>query len=508
MSLYRLLRSNKESGPYSLNDLVTLGLKPYDLIWVDGRSAAWRYPSEILELKEYAPVVEEQPFDRFFKKPSAKEVIREEQPAKEKVIPVQKSINESLVHREPVKKTADDAPTPSFESKSKKPVFVSMPETNGFTPYKNPYDDEKYEQYLPKPEAQAVKQTPPSIESKSYSPINIQESDNSKLETKYTQSLDDIKEMYINTLVQRKTKNRRKEIFKKYIRPAIAPVALLTIGVVIGYMITSRKKAFKASHAITTVVPSEVQTVPQQKNEEQIPADKNDQQQPEEQQNNLISPLDDKNDNPIISQEKKPVKIKQESSSQKQNNTVASVEKNTLRNTSRTNQNTSSVSSNETAFVPKRDVEVDPQTGERKSVTRNTSDITSVESNRKSNSDLINKKNNNNQGPVFLEENSKDIHKLVSVKSNDYMRGAFGGIKGLKLTVYNNSNYLLDEVKVELQIMKPSEQPLRTDVITFKNVAANGAITVKVPDSQRGIRVDYRITNIESKQWQKNTAGL
>src|SRR5215471_11715445 len=77
MPSYRLLRSNKESGPYSLNDLVTMGLKPYDLIWVDGRSAAWRYPSEIPELKEYAPAIEEQPYDRFYKKSSESDAANE-----------------------------------------------------------------------------------------------------------------------------------------------------------------------------------------------------------------------------------------------------------------------------------------------------------------------------------------------------------------------------------------------------------------------------------------------
>ena len=66
----------------------------------------------------------------------------------------------------------------------------------------------------------------------------------------------------------------------------------------------------------------------------------------------------------------------------------------------------------------------------------------------------------------------------------------------------------MDEVNIELQIMKPSEQPLRTDVITVRNISANGAVTIKVPDSQRGIRVDYRVTNVESRQWQKGTAGL
>ena len=107
-----------------------------------------------------------------------------------------------------------------------------------------------------------------------------------------------------------------------------------------------------------------------------------------------------------------------------------------------------------------------------------------------------------------METDHKDLRDLVSVQSNNYVRGAFGGIRGLELTVSNNSDYLIDEVSVELQIMKPSEQPLRTDIITFKNIGSNKSITVKVPDSQRGIRVDYRITNIESKQWDKNTAGL
>ena len=70
MASYLLLRSNKKSGPYSLQEIVNFGLKAYDLIWIEGKSAGWRYPSELDELKPYAPAVEEQPIDRFFKKPS------------------------------------------------------------------------------------------------------------------------------------------------------------------------------------------------------------------------------------------------------------------------------------------------------------------------------------------------------------------------------------------------------------------------------------------------------
>jgi hypothetical protein len=51
--IYLLLRSNKQSGPHTLDELLSFGLKPHDLIWVEGRSAAWAYPSEIEALKPF-----------------------------------------------------------------------------------------------------------------------------------------------------------------------------------------------------------------------------------------------------------------------------------------------------------------------------------------------------------------------------------------------------------------------------------------------------------------------
>lgn len=55
MQHYRLLRNNRESGPYSQQDLIDLGLKAYDLIWVEGKSSSWKYPSEVDTLKSFAP---------------------------------------------------------------------------------------------------------------------------------------------------------------------------------------------------------------------------------------------------------------------------------------------------------------------------------------------------------------------------------------------------------------------------------------------------------------------
>jgi uncharacterized protein YneF (UPF0154 family) len=68
MSSYLLLRNNKESGPFTLDEVQGMSLKTYDLIWVVGKSAAWRYPGEIPELKSFAPSVPEQGADNFLKK--------------------------------------------------------------------------------------------------------------------------------------------------------------------------------------------------------------------------------------------------------------------------------------------------------------------------------------------------------------------------------------------------------------------------------------------------------
>jgi hypothetical protein len=49
--VYLLLRHNKQTGPFRFDELMQQGLQSTDLVWVDGRSHAWLYPSEIPELR-------------------------------------------------------------------------------------------------------------------------------------------------------------------------------------------------------------------------------------------------------------------------------------------------------------------------------------------------------------------------------------------------------------------------------------------------------------------------
>jgi hypothetical protein len=110
--------------------------------------------------------------------------------------------------------------------------------------------------------------------------------------------------------------------------------------------------------------------------------------------------------------------------------------------------------------------------------------------------------------PVKPKTRPVNFNRLVNVKANNYKQRAFGGVMNLELTVNNDSKYELDKVIVELQYLKPSEQPIKTERIVFNSVEANGSQTLKIPDYLRGVKVAYRVTSVESSQYERQTAGL
>lgn len=132
MNKYLLLRDNKQSGPYTVPEIIEKGIKPYDLVWLDGKSISWRYPSEIEELKAYAPAVEEQPFDRFYKKPE--QVIKTTPVAVEHIPYVPKNIVENV----------------DEEHTAQKKVYINFPVGN--TPEKKVVHEKKIVMPEPKPE--------------------------------------------------------------------------------------------------------------------------------------------------------------------------------------------------------------------------------------------------------------------------------------------------------------------------------------------------------------------
>jgi hypothetical protein len=53
MKSYLLLRNNVETGPYTREEIIAQHLVSTDLVWVEGESATWKYPSETDELQPH-----------------------------------------------------------------------------------------------------------------------------------------------------------------------------------------------------------------------------------------------------------------------------------------------------------------------------------------------------------------------------------------------------------------------------------------------------------------------
>lgn len=165
MNSYLLLRNNKQSGPYSFQQLLNAGLKPYDLIWIEGKSAAWRYPSEVNELKPFSPAVEEQPFDRFYKKPDETKQVQE---------PTETAKPES------------NQTSNSKQGSLPKKIFVSLP-ANLAAKKTEPVTS------IPFPPATEIKNTETAEEK-------------NELKKEYSESFDDIKKRYADTYLKRREK--------------------------------------------------------------------------------------------------------------------------------------------------------------------------------------------------------------------------------------------------------------------------------------------------------------
>ena len=449
MATYLLLRDNKESGPHTLDNLVKLGFKSYDLVWIEGRSAAWRYPSEIEELKPYAPVAEEQPFDRFYKK--ATEEKKEVPFTPQQQIPVQEKNQQQY------------APTPREEEikfTPKKSVFVTMP------------GGQKIKTEPPKSEPPGIERP---VSSTPERPINstvpvkrtsipltpIIDDDIPEAEIKYSQPLDEIKEMYVKTLQQRKSKIARKSFLMANMKRAAVIAVLIGVGVLTGFIIRSKSGGSTFSQQTTPASPAvtnSVTTTDKAGNElqqENLPATDQDQQNATE--HRFVKQNTPAINNEILDDEKKPIlRIRKETM-------IKPIDKKVFE---------------EEQISP--GVDINESTGERNRKVR-TDDNAAAEY----------------KAPVRSSKNN--LANQVSVSSNDYKIVAFGGIRNLLLTVTNNSKYELDNVIVELQYLKPSEEPLRTENIRFRSIAPNESSTMKIPDTNRGIKVSYKIISIESK---------
>ena len=461
-----MLRSNKQSGPYSLQQLVNFGLKPYDLVWVEGKSAAWRYPSEVDLLKDYAPATEEQPYDRFYKKaeekPVVKPVPKQEEiyviPKEEKhVLPVETktvtttkkifvSMPESHMAKKPAQptqamapKVIEERPVIIEERKAEsKPIPVKEEPTVNEKPVWPKAEPVKNEKIISFKEEPILNEKPAALK------------EEPTLNEKYSESLDDIKRRYTETYLNRKKKTRWTSTHTS-IAQVFGGAIFFCLLVVFAYKNFSGEE--QSQKRTTLILPDKRSVNTTTTTPTPIPA--------------------------VATETKKQVEeIRRQTIREKLNPPEEALAINTKQQ-----KKDEIITGNENGVIAS---EYEP---EKKAVmTKSTDEIKPETAKPKSR-------------PV-------NFNRLVNVKANNYKQRAFGGVMNLELTVNNDSKYELDKVIVELQYLKPSEQPIKTERIVFSSVEANGSQTLKIPDYLRGVKVAYRVTGIESSQYQRQTAGL
>ena len=452
MNTYLLLRSNKQSGPYSLQQLVSLGLKPYDLVWLEGKSAAWRYPSEVEGLKDYAPATEEQPYDRFYKKPEEKpqenKINKQAQPQQETYSLPKEEIYVLPVENKTVttsKKVFVAMPENHVPKKQSQPVYAKAP---AFVEEKPAVIEEKkveskplYTEHETLPKEPVL---PKQKEIINAYPVSLKEEPT--LNEKYSESLDDIKKRYTETYLSRKKKSKWTSTHTSVLQVFGGAIVFCLIVVLVYKNFAGEDKP----QSRTTMI------------------------QPDKRSINTVAPSNTSNLAPPFIPEAKTSSPNKKQAKKEDKNIPAE----SLVTNSSQQKIDEAIRENEIAAVEKKAVML-PKTAEEK--------------------------------PLETKPKTRpvNINKLVNVRANNYKQRAFGGVMNLELTVNNDSKFELDKVIVELQYLKPSEQPIKTETIVFSSIEANGSKTLKIPDYLRGIKVSYRVMDIESSQYEKyTTAGL
>ena len=457
MNKYLLLRDNKQSGPYSCDELQQKGLKAYDLVWAEGKSAAWRYPSEIEELRAFAPAVEEQPFDRFYKKPVQQTSTT--QVANSTVV-VPNSAAENSIHS---------------NNSGKRIIYVTMPAGKTQPVARESVESTRpVERQAPIHNNPAYQQTQPlSFQPATGKPL-LEDGELSSLpvakpeyaEEKLVQPSRNWKNDGENTTRIASRGNRQTGI--KWAVIAACTLVLLAAGVFIGMSIDkhsvgimSKLDAGKATAGQSGATPPPVQEHPLQV--AGLPSSNSSQ---------TTMPLSDSTDKTVLHQETTK-SIINEPSNPVHNAVVRVKDKGvnaSVRSSTAANMNVVGKDSGVTAYAVAQ--------GRREASHRTDMSV------EKMDKDLV--RNN--------------LSNLVSIGSNKYQVGAFGGISDLQLTVSNRSVYPLDLVVVEVQYIQANKKVFKTENMYFRGIGAGSALMQEAPKSSRGIKVQYKITLVNSKE--------
>jgi hypothetical protein len=93
-----------------------------------------------------------------------------------------------------------------------------------------------------------------------------------------------------------------------------------------------------------------------------------------------------------------------------------------------------------------------------------------------------------------------NIEQYVGASTNQYSYNELGGISNLDIIVTNNTDYLLNEVNIEVEYIKDNGGIYKTEIVTIYNIPAKQDKSASAPESDRGTSVNAKVQSISSKK--------
>lgn len=484
--VYLLLRNNKQTGPYSIDELLQQGLKPYDLVWEDGKSAAWRYPGEIETLKPYAP----------------------EAPETATVANLTRS-NAIMEHSEYLPretKVPEKVQNPAVNQLEARHIFVSMP-------------GKAQTRQIPAPEPSVTRE---EINNKTVDPeashiktnTSFKESEVKSADTRYARTLNDVEEDYTNWVFNQ---SKKKNNYKK--RKQVFQLSGIFAGCVIIFFIARTQFAGKENPTDSNLV-SMSNTKPAKGADTAQDAHKDFQADDIEENGTGNLPPETSNHSNAVN--------KNVERTGKTTNADLSVTKRKAGYTPNSSVNTVKESKPSDYFTEKKPSrKINSQTGTKvpgtvpSRTTQKASkgskiqepDISSAPSAevRQGNGrtstrrDTYTPNGTNNSSPVSTErteaiaENppsalsaSPDDLQISDNHTEDWMMG----ISGLKVTVRNKGAIPFKTASVEVLYYDENNRLLDKKTLVFNNIQPKGRVTLPAPDQKWADHVDYRLRQL------------
>lgn len=500
MKQYRLLRDNKETGPYAAEELIQMGLKKYDLVWVEGRSAAWRYPCEIDVFKPYAPAVDENPFDRFYKKPSANNVQQPVTTVTTAEMPV--AAAEVVKKEKPRFRIKADArqiettTTTAVPEIQSQPVVQPLPQTQ---PVYQPYAEPKASKAQPvqpttasaswesmwmdwEQEKKAV-----SDASVSYKTVNDRIKaigEEEVLETKFSQSIDDIAGKYADSLLVKKRSSGNFEKYKSHLTAAVLLIAILAAGMWVGLKWSDKTGYNEAKN--NNQPQQDIQLIPS------------------EATNNSATEDNAVNENATSTQQEENTETSPVDNTSKQSVVTAVVQKNTK---------PAVISSKPKIVTPVKNAPVNTQQKNNNAVAKSTQKSnTPVQKNYQPSATISGIRgsvkrddvDNSSKDPVMQEPVANNEVKRTAKKApaiDDYIDvESYPIATGVQYNVSNISDVPLDLVVLDLQYFDSNGRFIKGETLTVKNIEAGNSISVNAPQNAKAAGIKYKVSMISSSQ--------